>query len=78
MTVEHIISLLEFLPKTTYFEQLQGPAMDSSINPIVTKLYMEDFETKAIKTAEHPPGVWKRYVDDAFVATYSSKKDKFH
>ena len=50
MKVEHIISLLEFCLKTTYFqfqgrfyEQLHGAAMGSSISPIVANLYMEDF-----------------------------------
>ena len=74
MTVEHIISLLEFCLKTTYFlfqgrffKQLQGTDMGSPISPIVAKLYIEEFETKAIITTEHPPQIWKRYVDDTFV-----------
>ena len=51
MKVEQITSLLEFYLKTTYFQfqgrfyqQLQGAAMGSPINPIVANLYMEDFE----------------------------------
>ena len=61
-TVVQIISLLEFSLKTTYFqfqgrffEQLQGAAMGSPISPIVANLYMENFENKAINTAECPP-----------------------
>ena len=53
-TVEHIISLLVFCLKTTYFqfqgrffEPLQGAAMGSPISPIVANLLMESFETKA-------------------------------
>ena len=84
MSVEQIISLLEFCFKTTYFhiqgrffEQLQGSAMGSPISPIVANLYMEDFENKATNTAECPPGVCKRYVDDTFVFIEADKKQGF-
>ena len=76
MTVHHIISLLEFCLKTTYFqfqgryfEQQHRATMGSPISFIVAKLDMEEFEIRAIKVAEHPPQVWKRYVDDIFVVT---------
>ena len=78
MKVEHVTSLLEFCLKTTYFqfqgrfyEQLHGAAMGSPISPIVVNLYMEDFETKAISSAVHPPSSWKRFVDDTFVVIES-------
>ena len=55
MKVGHIISLLEFCLKITYFqfqgrffEQLQGAAMGSPISPIVANLFMEDFEIEVI------------------------------
>ena len=84
MKVEQIISLLEFCLKTTYFqfqgryyEQLHGAAMGSPISPIVANLYMEDFETKAISSAAHPPSIWRRFVDDTFVVIESSRKEEF-
>ena len=84
MKVEQIISLLEFCLKTTYFqfqgrfyEQLQGAAMGSPISLIVANLYMEEFEIKSINSAEYPPRIWKRYVDDTFVVIESARKEKF-
>ena len=62
MLVEHIITLLEFCLKNTYFlsqgtfyEQIEGTAMESPICPRVNNLFMEDFEIKAIRTVENPP-----------------------
>ena len=84
MKVEQYISLLEFCLKTTYFqfqgrffEQLQGAAMGSPISPIVANLYMDNFENKTINTAECPPSIWKRYVDDTFVIIDATKKQGF-
>ena len=81
MSVEQVISLLEFCLKTTYFqfqdrffEQLQEAAMGSPISPILASLYMEDFKKQGINTAEHLLRVWKRCVDDTFVVIESSEK----
>ena len=63
--------------KGRYFEQTQGAAMGAPISPIEANLYMEEFEIRAITTAEHLPRVWKRYVDDIFVFTKTSDKEEF-
>ena len=51
--------------------------MGSPISPILANLYMEDFEARAINTAEYPPRIWKRYVADTCVVTDSAKKERF-
>ena len=66
MTVDHIISLLEFCLKNTYFsfqgryyEQTEGAAMGSPISPLVANIYMEELEKQAISTSTMPPILWK-------------------
>ena len=60
MSVQHIIWLLEFCVKSTYFsfqgrfyQQLEGTAMGSPISPIIANLFMEDLETRALNTSQH-------------------------
>ena len=61
LTVKDIILLLEFCLKNMYFsfqdqfyKQVEGAAMGSLVSLIVSNLYMENFEQKALSTAPHP------------------------
>ena len=84
LSIENILSLLKFCFNSTYFsfqgkfyDQLEGAAMVSPLSPIVANLYMESFEVEAIRSAPHPPYVWKRFVDDTFTILQSSQKNGF-
>ena len=84
MSIDNIISLLEFCITSTYFsfqgkfyEQVEGAAMGSPLSPIVANIYMENFEVEAMRSAPSPPQFWKRYVDDTFTILQSSKKEEF-
>ena len=84
MAVNHIVSLLEFCLRSTYFtfkgryyEQTEGAAMGSPISPIVANLFMEDLETRAIQSAQNPPSFWRRFVDDTLTIMQSSQIDNF-
>ena len=83
VTVNHIICLLEFCLRNTYFsfqgryyEQTEGAAMACPINPLVANLFMEELEVKAISTSTTPPTLWKRFVDDTF-AIIKKNRDRF-
>ena len=82
MSVKHIMDLLEFCLRSTYFtyqgkyhEQVEGTAMGSPI-PIVANLYMENFEVRALSTSPNPPLMSKRFVDDTFVVMKKAHKER--
>ena len=84
LSIENITSLLEFCITSTYFsfqgkfyEQVEGAPMGSPLSPIVANLYMESFEVGALRSAPHPPYLWKRFVDDTFTIWQSSQRDGF-
>ena len=62
LSIQNIIELLGFCLYNTYFsfqnkfyEQVEGVAMGSPINPIVSNLHMQHFERKALRSATTPP-----------------------
>ncbi|XP_053400503.1 uncharacterized protein LOC128557292 [Mercenaria mercenaria] len=84
LSVDEITTFLEFVLNTTYFvyhgtfyKQKHGAAMGLPVSPIAANLYMEDFEQRAISTAECPPELWFRYVDDMFTKMSINSIDSF-
>ena len=68
-----ILDLLDILPRTRHFkfngefyQQTNRAAMGGPTSAIVSKICMQSLEKTAITTADHPPKVWERHVDDVF------------
>ena len=73
LTPNEILDLLSILLRTTYFkfndqsyQQTDGAAMGGPTSAIVSEIYMQAVEVTAITTADHPPKIWERHVDDVF------------
>ena len=69
LSPRQILDLFNILLRTTYFkfngdlyQQTDGAAMGGPTSAIVSEIYMQSLET----TADHPPKVWERHVDDVF------------
>ena len=80
MSVPIIISLLRFCLTSTsfrynnqHYQQLDGVAMGSPVSPVVSDIFMEDFEDKALSDGSICPPLWKRFVDDVLAVV---KRDK--
>ena len=73
LSPNQILDLLNILLRTTYFkfndqfyQQTDRAAMGGPTSAIVSEIYMQALEMTAITTADHPPKIWERHVDDVF------------
>ena len=50
-------------------------AMGFPVSCIVVNIYMEYFVDKALRTAQNPPRLWKRFVDNTYAVQYTKHKE---
>ncbi|XP_071798283.1 uncharacterized protein [Asterias amurensis] len=51
-----------------YYEQTAGTSMGSPISPVLADIFMEEFESSSLLTADLRPSLWLRYVDETMNA----------
>ena len=61
-----ISSLINFLFCQRLPTVITRAAVGVPTSAIVSEIYMQSLETTVITTADHPPKVWERHVDDVF------------
>ena len=73
LSSNQILDLLNIVLQTTYFkfndqfyQQTDGAAMGGPTSAIVSEIYMQALEMTAITTADHPPKIWERHIDNVF------------
>ncbi|XP_018332717.1 uncharacterized protein LOC108742151 [Agrilus planipennis] len=52
--------------KVDYYEQVDGVTMESSLRPVIAKLFMEHFDKNAIGISWYKQTAWLLYVNDTF------------
>ncbi|GJQ77374.1 hypothetical protein Trydic_g20780 [Trypoxylus dichotomus] len=49
--------------------------MESTVSPIITHIFMEDFGIRPLNIAKYKPKLWLRYVDNTFIVWIHSKDE---
>ena len=68
-----LVKMAQFVPKDNFFEfnndvfqQISGTAIGTKFAPPYACTFMDQIETKFLRTQSHQPIVWFRYIDDIF------------
>ena len=64
--------------KNVLYCHIFGVPMWSCISPILTDIFMEFVEHRAISTFHTPPKLWFRFVDDTFCVIEQQYAEDFH
>ncbi len=74
MSIDAIMDLLQFLLTDCFFvwakklyRQTSGLPMGGRLSPVLTGIFMEDLEDRALSLAPEKPRLYKRYVDDILI-----------
>ncbi len=51
------------------YEQIEGDPMGSPLSPVIADIYMEFFESTAIRTASLQSSLWLQYIDDTLLSS---------
>ncbi len=75
--LEHVLDQCFFTWDGALFKQKSGLPMGGRLSPILSNLFMEDLEFKALSSAQSVPRLYFRYVDDV-VIVWNEEKGSYH
>jgi hypothetical protein len=73
--VEITLKSTYFQYKDTFFKQIEGCAMGSSISSVIAQMVLEELEANVIAKINFPLPFFLRYVDDCITAVPQNKCD---
>jgi hypothetical protein len=54
------VTTIYFQFEDKFYQQKEGMAMGNSLFPVVSNIFMDNFEEIALDTADHKPAKWLR------------------